>query len=99
MSKAVTKSNRTVNAHGLMPSISPATTTAGNVIAGRYACIAWVGAAGCPHPATATAPTAAVPRADTTRMRRSGTLNTAQLSTISVPCMEGLARPPQQMSQ
>jgi hypothetical protein len=47
---AVMNNSNTVNAHGLMPSTTPATITVGKVICGRYLCIAISGAFGCHNP-------------------------------------------------
>src|SRR5512147_796789 len=55
---AVTNSNNTVNAHGLIPSTTPAASTVGSVICGRYFCIASTGALGCQSPVRAIAPRA-----------------------------------------
>jgi hypothetical protein len=71
-SMAVMNRSRTVNAHGLIPSIAAATTTAGSVILGRYICMDSIGAFGCHQPVSAIAPSATTASAERIRMRRSG---------------------------
>src|SRR3990170_1279404 len=69
-SMAVMKRSRTVNAHGLMPSTAAATMTVGNVILGRYICMASAGALGCHKPVSAMAPNATIANVERMTMRR-----------------------------
>src|SRR3990172_11533626 len=79
VSSAVMKSSSTVKAHGLIPSTTPATSTVGNVIVGRNACIEAFGAFGCHSPVRATAPSARTVRNPRTTTRRVRVLVTSRL--------------------